>query len=231
VDVSIDRLIYKISSNYNSFISILNDLLEMKREKKRKDYYYNRAKSQGYRSRASYKLLQIQKRYRIIRKGDIVVDLGAAPGGWLQVILDLNATAIAVDRQQMDPLKGVSFIRSDINSPETIAKIQSIAQRVDVVISDAAPNLSGIWSLDHARSIDLARSALNIATQILKPGGNFLVKVFQGDLFDSYLCEMRSLFNFTRSFNPHASRKESAEIYVIGKRYRDSQRSISVASI
>jgi len=198
----------------------------MKREKKRKDYYYKRAKSQGYRSRASYKLLQIQKRYHIIRKGDIVVDLGAAPGGWLQVIRHLNATAIAVDRQQVDPLEGVSFIRSDIEAPETIAKIQSVADKVDVVVSDAAPNLSGIWSLDHARSIDLARSALNIAVRILKPGGNFLVKVFQGDMFDSYLCETRSLFHFTRSFNPQASRKESAEIYVIGKRYRDLQGSI-----
>jgi len=194
--------------------------------KKRKDYYYKRAKSQGYRSRASYKLLQIQKRYHIIRKGDIVVDLGAAPGGWLQVIRHLKATAIAVDRQQIDPLEGVSLIRSDINSPETVAKIQSVADKVDVVISDAAPNLSGIWSLDHARSIDLGCSTLNIAKQILKPRGNFLVKVFQGDLFDSFLCETSALFGFTRAFNPQASRKESAEIYVVGKRYRDFQKSI-----
>jgi 23S rRNA (uridine2552-2'-O)-methyltransferase len=159
--------------------------------KKRQDFYYRKAKSEGYRSRASYKLLQIQERYRIVQKGDIVVDLGAAPGGWLQVIRQLNATAIAVDRQQ-------------------------------IVVSDAAPNLSGVWSLDHARSIDLASSALKIATSVLKTGGNFVVKVFQGDLFDTFTREVKAHFSFVKSYNPQASRKQSAEIYVVAKRYIDN---------
>ncbi len=193
--------------------------------KRRKDYYYKRAKSEGYRSRASYKLLQIQDRYHIIREGDVVVDLGAAPGGWLQVIRTLNATAIAVDRQPITPLEDVAIVKADITQTDAVEKIQSVAKCVDVVISDAAPNLTGVWSLDHARSIDLARSALNIAGQILRPGGNFLVKVFQGDLFNAFKQDVRSSFNFTHAFNPRASRKQSAEIYLIGKGFQQRSRS------
>ena len=190
--------------------------------KKRQDFYYRKAKFEGYRSRASYKLLQIQERYRIFQKGDIVVDLGAAPGGWLQVIRQLDATAIAVDLQQIAPLEGVTFIRADITSPEiVIERIRGIIGQVNVVVSDAAPNLSGVWSLDHARSIDLSSGALKIATGVLKTGGNFVVKVFQGDLFDTFTREVRTHFGFVKSFNPQASRKQSAEIYIVAKRYVD----------
>lgn len=193
--------------------------------KKQQDYYYRKAKSEGYRSRASYKLLQIQERYRVVRRGDVVVDLGAAPGGWLQVIRHLNATAIAVDLQQIEPLEGVTSIRADITDPETvIKKIQEIRDQVDVVISDAAPNLSGTWSLDHARSIDISRSALKIATCVLKTGGNFVVKVFQGDLFDPFTREVGTHFSFVKAFNPRASRKQSAEIYIVAKRYAGMER-------
>ena len=197
-------------------------LREMK--KGRKDYYYKRARAEGFRSRASYKLLQIQERYHIIHAGDVVIDLGAAPGGWLQVIRSLNATAIAVDRQQIDPVEGVIFIKGDVTAGETVEKIHKVAEKVDVVLSDAAPNLSGIWSLDHARSIDLARSALDVAKKTLKPGGNLLVKVFQGDLFNSFVEEMSPFFGFTRAFSPQASRKQSAEIYLIGKRFSPQRR-------
>jgi 23S rRNA (uridine2552-2'-O)-methyltransferase len=190
--------------------------------KKRQDFYYRKAKFEGYRSRASYKLLQIQERYRIFQKGDIVVDLGAAPGGWLQVIRQLDATAIAVDLQQIAPLEGVTFIRADITSPEiVIERIQGIVGQVNVVVSDAAPNLSGVWSLDHARSIDLSSGALKIATGVLKTGGNFVVKVFQGDLFDTFTREVRTHFGFVKSYNPQASRKQSAEIYIVAKRFVD----------
>jgi 23S rRNA (uridine2552-2'-O)-methyltransferase len=188
--------------------------------KKRQDFYYRKAKFEGYRSRASYKLLQIQKRYRIVHSGDIIVDLGAAPGGWLQVIRQLDATAIAVDLQQIAPLEGVTSIRSDITAPDiVIKKIQELVGEVNVVVSDAAPNLSGVWSLDHARSIDLSNSALKIALGVLKTGGSFVVKVFQGDLFDSFTREVRAHFSFVKSFNPRASRKQSAEIYVVAKHY------------
>jgi 23S rRNA (uridine2552-2'-O)-methyltransferase len=192
--------------------------------KQRRDHYYRRAKSEGYRSRASYKLLQIQTSYNIIRRGDIVVDLGAAPGGWLQVIRQLNATAIAVDLQQITPLDGVTAIRADITAPESVSeKIQRISSRVDVVVSDAAPNLSGVWSLDHARSISIASSALKIARCVLKTGGNFVVKVFQGDLFDAFKREVDANFGFVKAYNPLASRKQSAEVYIVAKRYIPSQ--------
>jgi 23S rRNA (uridine2552-2'-O)-methyltransferase len=188
--------------------------------KNRRDFYYRKAKVDGYRSRASYKLLQIQERYRIIQKGDIIVDLGAAPGGWLQVIRQLNATAIAVDLQQIAPLEGVTPIRTDITNPDVVVeKIQEIVGQVNVVVSDAAPNLSGVWSLDHARSIDLSSCALNIAIGVLKTGGNFVVKVFEGDLFNTFIHEVRAHFSFVKSFTPKASRKQSAEIYVVAKRY------------
>ena len=193
--------------------------------KKRQDFYYRKAKSEGYRSRASYKLLQIQERYRIVQKGDVVVDLGAAPGGWLQVIRQLNATAIAVDLQQIAPLEGVTSIRADVTATDVVVeRIHQVADHVNVVVSDAAPNLSGVWSLDHARSIDLARSALKIASGVLKSGGNFVVKVFQGDLFVAFTHEVTAHFGFVKSYNPQASRKQSAEIYVVAKHYLNNNR-------
>ena len=188
-------------------------------EKRRKDYYYRRAKSEGYRSRASFKLLEIQERYHVIRPGNVVVDLGAAPGGWLQVIGHLGAAAIAVDLQHIAPLQGVTPIRGDLTSPEIINEIREVADIVDVVTSDAAPNLSGAWSLDHARSINLSACALEIAKCVLKPGGNFTVKVFQGDLFDSFTGDVSAYFAFVKAFNPRASRKQSAETYIVAKRY------------
>jgi 23S rRNA (uridine2552-2'-O)-methyltransferase len=192
--------------------------------KKRQDFYYRKAKFEGYRSRASYKLLQIQERYRIVQRGDVVVDLGAAPGGWLQVIRKLDATAIAVDLQQIAPLDGVTSIRADITAPEIVVeRIQELVGKVNVVVSDAAPNLSGVWSLDHARSIDLSSCALKIATGVLKTGGNFVVKVFQGDLFETFTREVSAHFSFVKSFNPRASRKQSAEIYVVAKRYLNNK--------
>jgi 23S rRNA (uridine2552-2'-O)-methyltransferase len=188
--------------------------------KKRQDFYYRKAKFDGYRSRASYKLLQIQERYRIVQRGDVVVDLGAAPGGWLQVIRKLDATAIAIDLQQIAPLDGVTSIRADITAPDIVVeRIQELVGQVNVVVSDAAPNLSGVWSLDHARSIDLSSCALKIATGVLETGGNFVVKVFQGDLFETFTREVSAHFSFVKSFNPRASRKQSAEIYVVAKRY------------
>lgn len=192
--------------------------------KKRQDFYYRKAKFDGYRSRASYKLLQIQERYRIVQRGDVVVDLGAAPGGWLQVIRKLDATAIAVDLQQIAPLDGVTSIRADITAPDIVVeRIQELVGQVNVVVSDAAPNLSGVWSLDHARSIDLSSCALKIATGVLETGGNFVVKVFQGDLFETFTREVSAHFSFVKSFNPRASRKQSAEIYIVAKRYLNNK--------
>lgn len=186
--------------------------------RKKRDFYYNKAKQQGYRSRASYKLQFINEKYNLIKEGDTVVDLGAAPGGWLQVAKEISgSTVIGVDLQKIEPLEGVVTIKGDMTSPHTQAKIFELADQVDVVICDAAPNLSGNWALDHARSIELGEVALDVASRLLKTGGNFVVKVFQGDMYDMYLNAVRKRFSFATAYKSEASRQQSAEIYVLGK--------------
>jgi 23S rRNA (uridine2552-2'-O)-methyltransferase len=184
----------------------------------RRDFFYRKAKVEGYRSRAAFKLKQINEKFEIIRKGDTVVDLGAAPGGWLQVAKELSGgKVLGVDILPIDEIEGVITIKGDIRHDTTIEKIRGIIDGADVVICDAAPNLSGSWSYDHARSIDLATSAFECARKILKSGGNFAVKVFQGDMFPGFLNKVREHFGKVQAFSPEASRKQSAEIYVIGK--------------
>ena len=154
-----------------------------------------------------------------------MVDLGAAPGGWLEVARHISGGRIVgVDLKRISFLEGVETIAGDITADRTIEKILNLVGRggSDVVICDAAPNLSGNWSLDHARSIDLTRCALGCAKKILRPGGHFVVKVFQGDMFTEVLNEVRDNFAFTRSYSPHASRSQSAETYIIGKKFLTS---------
>ncbi len=187
----------------------------------RRDYFYRKAKKEGYRSRAAYKLRQISERFNLIRKGSTVVDLGAAPGGWCQVAKELSGgTVVGVDILPIEDIEGVETIKGDIRLEATVERIRELIKKegADVVICDAAPNLSGNWSYDHARSIDLAESALLCAKKILKPGGGFAVKVFQGDMFPSFLNYVRGCFEKVQAFSPEASRKQSAEIYVIGKK-------------
>jgi 23S rRNA (uridine2552-2'-O)-methyltransferase len=190
---------------------------------RRKEYYFREAKRSGYRSRAAYKLKQINDRYHIISKGNRVVDLGCAPGGWLQVaceIVDSDGKVVGVDIKTIEPLSGVEFIRGDITDPQTAEKILAVVPEVDVVISDMSPNITGHYSMDHARSIGLAESALVITERILSERGNFVVKVFQGDLFKQYLDKVKERFAYVRVHSPKASRKSSSEIYLIGKDFR-----------
>lgn len=187
----------------------------------RRDYFYRRAKREGYRSRASFKLQQINERFEIIRQDDAVIDLGAAPGGWLQVAKEISGGfVLGVDLKKIEQIEGVETIKGDINSDLTLTRIRELIEVVDVVICDASPNLSGNWSYDHARSIDLATSALNAAEKILKPNGNFVVKVFQGSQYTDFVDEVQKRFEFVKAYTPKASRRESAEIYVIGKRFK-----------
>jgi len=180
------------------------------------------AKKEDLRSRASFKLLEISRKFDLIKEGDVVVDLGAAPGGWLQIsrrIVGESGFVLGVDIKEIEPLgfSNVITIVGDIMEPDIIRRIRALLPRpADVVISDVSPSISGVWEVDHARQIELAERSLRIAVKVLREKGNFLVKVFQGDLQFYFLREVRRFFRFVRTFKPKASRKESAEIYVLG---------------
>jgi 23S rRNA (uridine2552-2'-O)-methyltransferase len=185
-----------------------------------RDYYYRLAKEEGFRARSAYKLLQINEKFHVIKRDDSVVDLGAAPGGWLQVAEKLSGGKIVgVDLEGISYIPGVTTFRADITAESTVDLVkEALGGEADVVICDAAPNLSGAWDRDHAVSVDLARSALQMAKKLLKPRGNFVVKVFQGDMFTDYLNDVRKEFATVHAHSPVASRKESAETYVVAKR-------------
>ena len=187
---------------------------------RKRDYYYKEAKKQGYRARSAFKLIQIQERYRIFRKGDIVIDLGASPGGWSQVAVKYASLVIAVDLQPMKPLENVVFIKGDITKDETVEEIRKHTEYADVVISDASPNITGNYSLDQARSIWLCYNALKIAKEFLKEGGNFVCKAFEGEDYPEFLKEVRKNFRMVKAHSPKASRKQSSEIYVIAKGFK-----------
>jgi 23S rRNA (uridine2552-2'-O)-methyltransferase len=195
------------------------------RERKR-DYFYRKAKEEKLRSRAAYKLLQAVKKYKFIKDGYVLVDLGAAPGGWTQAALRLVGSSgfvLAVDLKQTEPidLPNVRNIIGDVSEPQTVQKVVEFLPRsADVVVADVSPNLSGIWELDHARQIDLARQSLLIATSILRFGGNFFVKVFQGRTLNEFVEEVKQYFRFVKLVKPKASRAKSAELYVLGMNYR-----------
>ena len=185
-----------------------------------KDSAYLRAMREGYRSRAAYKLIEIQNRYHIIRETDNVVDLGAAPGSWLQVIrATTKGKVLGIDLSPIVPIEGVMTIVGDISDRQIRADAGNLLGIVNVVTSDAAPKLSGQKSYDQARSIALGEEALSFACDLLKPGGNFVVKAFQGGDFNQLLHEIRDHFLSVRTFRSTASRKGSAEIYIIGKNF------------
>ena len=205
------------------------------RERKR-EHFYRMAKSRGYRSRAAFKLRQLSRRYKLLRRGDVVVDLGAAPGGWLQVAQESVGSGgfvLGVDLQPIDelPNDNVVTIQADITEPRTAGAIRDKLPRpAGVVLSDASQNISGVWDVDHARSVDLARSALEIAAQVLRPGGRMIVKVFQGDLFDEFVADVRRKFEFVKVSKPEASRKRSAEVYIIAKKFAGEDQRPETAS-
>jgi len=189
---------------------------------KRRDYYYWDAKRLGYKSRASFKLLQINQKFYIIRRGYTVLDLGAAPGGWSQVALEIvgdEGMVIAVDLKPVK-VRGVSFIRGDVYEEETLKRIREKVDYVDVVLSDMSPKISGISSLDHARSIDLAERALYIAEKMLRERGHMVVKVFQGDMLKDFVKKCKGGFEMVKVHKPKASSPESPEVYVVCKRFK-----------
>lgn len=193
---------------------------------RKNEFYYRKAKSENLRSRASFKLLQAVKKYPFIKPGYVVVDLGAAPGGWTLASLRLvkdSGFVLAVDLKKISPFEASNALAvvGDVTQKETIYKIlQLLPHDPDIVISDVAPNVSGIWELDHARQIDLATQSLNIAISLLRPGGNFFVKIFQGSMTNNFIKEVKRHFSFVKMVKPKASRSKSAEMYVLGMNFR-----------
>lgn len=189
------------------------------------DRFVKQAQKDGYRSRASYKLLELNDKDKLIKPGMLVIDLGSAPGGWSQIAGELvgeQGKLIASDILPMDPLPDVEFIQGDFTEESVFNEIMAaIAGRpVDVVISDMAPNLSGISSADQAGSIYLIELALDMAQQVLKPKGSFITKAFQGEGYDAYVAQVREHFDSVVIRKPDSSRARSREVYIVGKGFK-----------
>ncbi|MEM2947300.1 MAG: RlmE family RNA methyltransferase [Candidatus Bathyarchaeia archaeon] len=199
-------------------------------QERKRDYYYRKAKEEKYRSRAAYKLLQAAEKYHFIKVGDVVIDLGAAPGGWTQAarkIVGPKGFVLGIDVKPIEPFteRNIRTIIGDITEPETTRQILEILPRkADVIISDVSPNISGIWELDHARQIDLAQKALEIALETLKPSGNFFVKVFQGDMLNDFIKMIKQHFEDVKIIKPKASRAKSSEIFILGIHLKGNER-------
>ncbi len=190
-----------------------------------KDTYVKKAHATGARSRAVFKLEEIQQRDRLIKQGMTVVDLGAAPGGWSQYVAKLLAgrgRILALDILDMPPLEGVEFIHGDFTRDEVLQALRTrlAGAPVDLVLSDIAPNMSGVGDVDQARAMHLAELALEFARESLGPGGSFLVKVFQGQGFPEYMRALRADFGQVAARKPKSSRSRSPEVYLLARNYR-----------
>ena len=189
--------------------------------RRRTDAFQKRARREGYRSRSVYKLMDIQKRSKIFRKDDTVLDLGAAPGGWSQIALEYigeDGKLVGMDLQHILPLKGAQFLQGDIREPETRKELVKLVPKADVVLSDMSPNLSGNYSVDQARSVELSSLALELASE--RKAHSFVVKVFEGSDFQDFRKAVIDEFGSVRTLSPEASRKQSSEVYLIAKRKR-----------
>jgi 23S rRNA (uridine2552-2'-O)-methyltransferase len=196
------------------------------REKKR-EHYYTEAKRLGYRARSAFKLKQIQNRFGVLINKDIVIDLGAAPGGWSQVAKEYvgkQGKVIGVDILQIKPLDTVKFIQGDITENEILDEIKQIlnSKKADVILSDMSPDISGNYSVDQARSLFLCEQALGVAEQILRIGGTFICKIFEGADTKEFIQKVKNRFALVKTFTPNASRKSSSEIYIIAKSLKNT---------
>lgn len=191
------------------------------------DHYVKESQKDGYRSRASYKLLEIQQKDKLLKPGMVVVDLGAAPGGWSQVaapIVGDKGMVLASDILPMDSLEGVTFIQGDFTEDAVLEQLLTAldGRAVDVVISDMAPNMSGIADVDQPKTMHLVELALDMARQVLRPGGSFVCKVFHGEGFDAWMKDCKGMFDKVTTRKPDASRSRSREVYVVGKGFRQT---------
>ncbi|MGQ0653221.1 MAG: RlmE family RNA methyltransferase [Betaproteobacteria bacterium] len=185
------------------------------------DAYVRKARSQGYRSRAAYKLMQINEKEKLLRPGGVVVDLGAAPGGWSQVAaaaVGPTGTVVAVDLLELAPISGVRVLRGDLRDQDLLTALPG--GKADVVLSDLSPNLSGIPNVDQARSAELVQAALDFCRKALKPHGAFVTKAFHGEAFEEVSKAVRSMFRDVKVSKPSASRGESSETYLVARNLR-----------
>ena len=186
----------------------------------RKDYYFNKAKKEGFRARASFKLLQINKKYDLIKKNDSVLDLGCAPGSWMQAVKKIQngkGYILGIDIVPVKSIPDTDFILGDITKKETL---KDVKQKFNVVLSDMAPKTSGKKDIDVELSIELSEKAFNTAKKYLKPKGNFLCKVFQGKGYEELLKKVKSQFEFAKTFIPPATRQGSKEVYIVAKGFK-----------
>ena len=186
------------------------------------DHYVKMAQQQGLRSRSAFKLLELQDKYQLIKPGMIVVDLGAAPGGWSQVVRPLvkdSGKVLALDILEMEPIHGVEIIQGDFTEDEALQALEAAlgGRAVDLVLSDMAPNMSGMATIDQSKAMYLAELALEFVKAYLKPRGDYVVKLFQGTDFDVYVREVRSLFKKVQVRKPKASRPRSREVYLLAR--------------
>lgn len=196
-------------------------------QERQREPYYRKAKKEGYRARSAYKLQQIDERFTVARKGEAVADLGAAPGGWSQVLIEMvgpEGFVVGVDLQRIRPMPGAKFLQGDFLRPETRERLAALLaeagrKHVDAVTSDMAPEMSGNYELDQLRSVQLAEMALAFCDLHLRKGGAFVCKVFEGADFPPFRDEMKKRFKRMHQFHPPASRKSSSEIYMIGKHF------------
>ena len=196
----------------------------MKLSDARKDHYRKLAKDKGYRSRSAYKLLQLHNSYHIFRQRNKVIDLGCAPGGWLQVAIKEVGSCgkvIGIDLKEVKPLEGAIILHGNIEDHGIIdGVIKILNSKADVVLSDLSPNVSGIWGIDHARQISLTKSAFGVAQKILKENGNAIFKVFEGELLNEVKDDLNSNFHKVLLTKPGASRQQSSELYVVCLKFR-----------
>jgi 23S rRNA (uridine2552-2'-O)-methyltransferase len=195
------------------------------RERQERDPWVARARAEGWRSRAVYKLQQIDRKEKLLKPGIVCVDLGAAPGGWSQYVVETlgdKARVIALDLLPMDALPYVEFIQGDFREDDVLEELESRLgdTQADLVMSDMAPNISGNRSVDQPRSMYLVELALDVCDRILKPGGNFVCKLFQGDGTDAFIAAARQKFGRVRVMKPDASRAGSREVYLVARNYR-----------
>ena len=195
----------------------------MKLADARRDPYRKLAKENNYRSRAVYKLSQLNKSHHILKQGMKIVDIGAAPGGWLQFASKISGSkgkVIGIDVKEIEPISNVIIINGNVEDEQTVTLLSKYLEgKADIVLSDLAPNVSGLWEMDHLKQIDLTMKAVEITKKILKVNGNALYKVFQGEATPEFITHVKSIFSAVHITKPDASRKQSSEIYLLCKQF------------